>query len=264
MKSTSPAVILTACAVAIALALPLAALAQSADDYALVGAGVRSRPAYDGSASQRADLIPALRYYGRPWFARTTQGILEGGARAQLAPGLALGAQIAYEPGRSASESDFLRDHGVADLDAGASYGLHLEWDKKLGRMPINLLARTRQHTDSDRGAQADFRLTAGIYGEGRLAAGVFTQLTWANAKSARSFYGVTREQSGATRLPAFDPGSGVLFASFGLLGSFDLSRQWVLLGSLEGRRLRGDAARSPLAERTSNHYASASLAYRF
>jgi outer membrane scaffolding protein for murein synthesis (MipA/OmpV family) len=48
------------------------------------------------------------------------------------------------------------------------------------------------------------------------------------------------------------------------LLWGVDLSRQWIVVGNLEARRLHGDAARSPLAERTSNHYASASLAYRF
>jgi outer membrane scaffolding protein for murein synthesis (MipA/OmpV family) len=42
------------------------------------------------------------------------------------------------------------------------------------------------------------------------------------------------------------------------------LSRDWIVVDNLEARRLRGDAARSPLVERASNHYASASLAYRF
>jgi outer membrane scaffolding protein for murein synthesis (MipA/OmpV family) len=37
-----------------------------------------------------------------------------------------------------------------------------------------------------------------------------------------------------------------------------------LLTTSLEGRRLEGDAARSPLAERKSNHYASAGIAYKF
>ncbi|HYQ95286.1 MAG TPA: MipA/OmpV family protein, partial [Burkholderiales bacterium] len=96
-------------ALALPLIVPLAALAQTAlPDYAWIGAGVRTRPAYDGSASQRTDLIPTVRYYGKPWFARTTQGILEGGARMELAQGLNLGAQLAYEGGRLASESDFL------------------------------------------------------------------------------------------------------------------------------------------------------------
>jgi outer membrane scaffolding protein for murein synthesis (MipA/OmpV family) len=63
--------------------------------------------------------------------------------------------------------------------------------------------------------------------------------------------------------LPEFSAGSGWLFAGFGLLWSVDLSRDWTVVGSMESRNLRGDAARSPLAERTSNYYASAGIAYR-
>jgi outer membrane scaffolding protein for murein synthesis (MipA/OmpV family) len=37
-----------------------------------------------------------------------------------------------------------------------------------------------------------------------------------------------------------------------------------MLVGSLNAKTLHGSAARSPLAERTSNAYASAGLAYRF
>jgi MipA family protein len=251
--------------VALGLVLPAAARAQSSsDDYALLGAGVRSRPAYDGSASQHAELIPVVRYYGRPFFARTTQGMLEGGARMELAPGLAFGVQLAYEAGRRASESAFLRDHGVEDLKTGASLGFHLEWDGKLGRSPVNLLLRTRQNADTDRSDQIDFRGTAGIYGSGRVSAGVFAQTTWATAKGTNTLYGITQDQSAATGLPAFQAGSGFLFASLGILGSVDVSRDWVAVWSLEGRRLQGDARRSPLAERTSNYYVSLGLAYRF
>ena len=251
-------------ALTLVLGAPLAALAQSLpQDTVLLGAGVRSRPAYDGSASQRGDLIPVVRYYGRPWFARTTQGVLEGGARLELAPGLNAGAQIAYEAGRLASESDFLRNRSVSDINPGASFGLHIEWDGKLGPAPVSVLARGRQHLDSDRGARADLRVTVGIYGDQRVLAGVFVQGTWANAKSGQSFYGVTQQQSAAT-LPPFDAGSGPLFASIGLLGSIDLSREWLAVGSVEDRRLQGDAARSPFAERTSNFYLSVGLAYRF
>jgi outer membrane scaffolding protein for murein synthesis (MipA/OmpV family) len=235
---------------------PLQVFAQTPppEDYTLIGAGVRTRPAYDGSGSQTTDLIPVLRYYGKPLFARTTQGILEGGARTEIAPGLALGAQLAYEAGRKKSESGFLRERDVPDIDPGASVGAHLEWDTKAGPAPLNILGRVRQNVDRDRGAQADLRLTAGVYGSGSVQAGVFTQATWANRKSNRAYYG----------RPGFDPDGGLLFVSLGLLGSVDLSRHWVLTGSIEGRRLQGDAARSPLAERKSNHYANAGVAYKF
>jgi len=250
-------------ALALLLIAPLAALAQSTlPEYAWIGAGVRTRPAYDGSAAQRTDLIPTVRYYGHPWFVRTTQGILEGGARTELARGLNVGAQLAYEGGRLANESDFLRSNKVPDIDPGASVGLHVEWDQKLGPVPVTLLARGRHFVDSERGAQADLRFTAVVFGGGAVTAAVFVQGTWANSKSNQSFYGITPAQS--TSLPAYTAGSGPLFASGGLLWGVDLSRKWIVVGNLETRRLHGDAARSPLAERTSNHYASASLAYRF
>jgi outer membrane scaffolding protein for murein synthesis (MipA/OmpV family) len=238
-------------ALALLLIAPLAALAQSVlPEYAWIGAGVRTRPAYDGSAAQRTDLIPTVRYYGKPWFARTTQGILEGGVRMELARGFNVGAQLAYEGGRLASESDFLKSNNVPDIKPGASVGLHIEWDQTLGPMPLTLLARGRHFVDGDRGAQADLRFTAGVYGSGAITVGVFVQGTWADSKSNQSFYGMT--------------GSGPLYTSGGLLWGADLSREWIVVGNLEARRLHGDAARSPLVERKSNRYASASLAYRF
>ncbi|MGB5081378.1 MAG: MipA/OmpV family protein [Burkholderiales bacterium] len=250
-------------ALAASLIAPGAVSGQSATpDYAWIGAGVRSRPAYDGSASQHLELIPSVRYYGKPWFARTTQGLLEGGARIELAPGLNLGAQLAYEGGRAMSESGFLRDHTVPDISPGASLGLHLEWDRHLGPMPVTLLARGRHNVDRDRGAQADLRFSAIFFGNDRATIAAFLQGTWASQKSTQTFYGIDPAQT--TGLPAFSAGSGPLFFGGGLLGGVDLSGPWTLLWSLEARRLRGDAARSPLAERASGVYASASVAYRF
>lgn len=248
---------------AFGLIVPLAAFAELSND-SLLGPGLRSRPAYDGSASQRLELVPVVRYFGQPWFARSTQGVLEGGARMEIAPGLHAGAQLAYEPGRKTSESDFLKGHNVSGIDRGASVGLHLEWDHNFGPVPITLLARARQHTDSDLGTQVDLRLSAGVYRSGGVAAGVFTQATWANAKSAGSFYGITPQQSAATGLPAFGAGSGWVFGSVGLLWSIDLSRDWIVVGSMEARRQHGDAAQSPLAQRASNYYVSAGIAYHF
>jgi outer membrane scaffolding protein for murein synthesis (MipA/OmpV family) len=250
-------------AIALGLLMPLGASAELSDET-LLGLGLRSRPAYDGSASQRVEAVPVVRYLGRPWFVRSTQGVLEGGVRIELVPGLHAGAQLAYEPGRKTSDADFLQNHGIPDVDTGASFGVHVEWDHTVGPVPITLLARARQHTGADRGAQLDLRLSAGAYRGGRFGAGVFAQTTWANAKSTGAWYDVTPQSSAASGLPAFRAGGGWLFASFGMLWSVDLSRDWIVVGSLESRHLRGDAAHSPLVESASNYYASAGLAYRF
>ncbi len=231
--------------------ISLPAFAQEeGETYTLIGAGLRLRPAYDGSKSQATEVIPVLRYYGKALFARTTQGILEAGVRTNLAEGLALGAQLAYEAGRRRSESDFLRERGTRNLDPSVSLGIHLEWDVQAGPVPLVLLGRLRQDTDGDRGAQADARITAGVYQDEAVVVGVFTQATWASRKAHRTYY-----ETG---------GSGLLFASLGALASYDFHRDWTLLGSVEARRLRGDAASSPLAERKSSAYASVGLAYRF
>jgi len=248
---------------AVGLIVPLFAFAELSNDTVL-GPGLRSQPAYDGSASQNVEFVPVVRYLGQPWFVRSTQGVLEGGVRMELAPGLHVGAQLAYEPGREASESVFLRNNNVSSINPGVSIGAHLEWDQKIGPVPVTLLVRARQNADFDLGAQVDLRLSAGIFQSGRVAAGLFTQATWANAKSTSSFYAVTPTQSAVTGLPAFAAGGGWLFGSFGLLWSVDLIRNWVVLGSMEARHLQGDAASSPLTERSTNYYVAAGLAYRF
>src|SRR5262245_21179837 len=217
---------------------PAAAFAQDPLGTVL-GGGVRSRPEYDGADKQELQPIPIVRYYGEHVFARTTQGILEGGVRGQILPGLSLGVQIAYEEGNDR-----------VDLDPGASFGIHLEWDTKIGPAPVTLLARGRNHFDSYRGAQTDVRATVGVYGGHGALVAVFGQLTYATSAWVRSYY------------PAGD--GGLLFTPLGVEGAYALSRRWVLLASLHGRRLHGDAAESPITERKTNYFLSASVAYRF
>jgi len=224
-----------ACFLAVGLILSLGAQAQDT----LLGAGVRSRPDYDGSREQQTDFVPVIRYYGRPWFARTTQGVLEAGLRAELDKEFWAGAQLAYEP-----------EFDPAGEGAGLSAGLHLEWDRQVGRVPLNFLLRARQHLDSSLGGQADLRVTAGILARGGLLAGVFGQATWGSENAVASRYGA--------------PDSGLLFTSFGLLASYDLGRRWVLVGGVELRQLYDAARESPLAQKSSNYYATAGIAYRF
>jgi outer membrane scaffolding protein for murein synthesis (MipA/OmpV family) len=257
-RSAFAAALLAAAATA-----PLPALAELSN-YSMIGPGIRSRPAYDGADAQRGEVVPVIRYLGEPWFVRSTQGVLEGGLRTQIVPGLYAGAQLAYEPGRRASESAFLKDRGVSDVDRGASIGAQLEWDHSFGPVPVTLLARVRQHIESDRGAQADLRLSVGVFKSGRVGLGLFTQATWASADATRSLYGITPAESATTGLRAYTPGSGLLFSSVGLLWSIDLTPKWVAVGNFELRHLGHEADRSPLAQRSTNHYLSAGVAYRF
>src|SRR3954447_12743557 len=91
-------------------AAPAAAIAEVSNE-SMIGPGVRWRPAYDGAAAQHTEFVPVIRYLGDRWFIRSTQGVLEGGWRTEVAPGLHVGAQLAYEPGRVPGDSAFLESH---------------------------------------------------------------------------------------------------------------------------------------------------------
>jgi outer membrane scaffolding protein for murein synthesis (MipA/OmpV family) len=220
---------------ALALSLPIPA---GADDIGtLLGAAVRTRPQYDGSDRQTTDLIPVIRYYGPVLFARTTQGFLEGGARKELGKGVYAGAQIGYEV-------------GPRDGDPGASAGAHLEWDTNIGPAPVFFLARYRAHLDSDRGQHVDARVSAGVYDRGGMLLVLFGQATFASEKHLQEYYGVAD--------------SGLLYSSFGLLGSYDLTRQWLLVFGAEARRLGSAADGSAFVQDRTNYYANAGITYRF
>ncbi|OAI52577.1 hypothetical protein AYO46_05290 [Betaproteobacteria bacterium SCGC AG-212-J23] len=223
-------------AILFALALlPLAAVAD--DDYTLIGIGVRTRPEFDGSNSRTVDVVPYLRYYGKTLFARTTQGILEGGARTNIGNEFYAGVQLAYEA-------------GPRNGNPGASLGASLERDVKLGPVPLFFLGRVRQHLDTDHGTQADFRVTMGIYGEDRVQAGIYGQATWASSKFTQAYYGIDE--------------AGLLYTALGFLGSYDLSRSWSLVGGIDARWLSSDMMRSPFVERRTGYYANAGVGYRF
>jgi outer membrane scaffolding protein for murein synthesis (MipA/OmpV family) len=214
------------------------AMAQSdAAQSNFLGAAVRNRPLYDGANQKTTDVVPLVRYARGPWFVRTLPGILEGGARVQVGGGLAAGVQLAHEA-------------GPRDADPGASVGAHLEWNGNAGPMPLNAMVRFRNHLDSDRGRELDARLTAGVYGNHGVRAGIFAGATWANKKHFGSYYDV--------------PASGQLYTSVGALASYQLSAGWLLLGTAEARRLADKPAGSRFVEDRSNTYATIGVAYRF
>lgn len=241
------------------------AFAQDADELdAYVGLGARVRPAYEGADSLRGEAIPFLQMYGEHLFARTTQGILEGGVRSKPAGGVVFGAQLAYEAGRATNESAFLKAHNFEDIYANASVGVHAEADWKIGAMPLNALARYRRNADSDLGAQVDLHLTAGIFSRWGVNAGVFGQFTWSDEKATQKYFGLTPQQSSRTGLPAYSAGAGLRNVAFGFLGSVDLSKRWLVLWQLNASRLEGDARDSPIVQESTNWFVNAGLAYRF
>jgi MltA-interacting protein MipA len=89
---------------------------------------------------------------------------------------------------------------------------------------------RYRQNIKSGLGAQADLRLTAGLFSQGGINAGVFGQLTWSDAKASQSYFGLTPQQAAVSGLPVYSASAGLRFAAVGILGSVDVSTHWLIL----------------------------------
>ena len=217
------------------LAIPTLVIAK--EDYTLIGAAVRTRPEYDGSSERLIDVHPVLRYYGERWFARTTQGVLEGGARWDLRRDFQVGAQLGYE-------------QGPRDKDPGASIGLHAEGDRIFGRVPLNGLVRVRQHLDTDRGTELDLRANVGVFGDYNILAAIFAQSTFASEKHFDSYYGLKE--------------SGLLMTILGIQGAYNFTPRWSLTANLEHRHLSDNAARSPFVQQRHAVYFSTGVSYRF
>lgn len=217
------------------LLAPLEAAAVG-DDVQFLGAGVYSHPKFDGSPIRHNDPIPQINYAGDRWFARTTEGILEGGARWNFGHSAAAGVQAAYEDGP-------LGEH------AGASLGVHAELEGKVGPAPVSSVFRIRQFLSNGKGWEADARVNVGIYEGHGWGLAVYGQATWASEKIFNTFYGLND--------------SGLSFTALGVWGGYAITPKWLFLFSAEERRLSDAVMASPFVERRSGAYGSLGLAYR-
>ena len=248
------------------LSLPSAAFAQDEPAHAknLIGPAVRVEPEYEGSDKSRTKPIPILDYTSGAFFARSTQGILETGARYKVLNNLSIGAQAAFEPGRKAGDSDFLKSRNFEDIDAGASVGVFAEGTYKLGPVPLTGLIRYRQNSDSALGAQVDMQAEAGVFGNQRVRVAVFGRLTYANDKAMQSYFGITPSQSVRSGLPAYEAKAGLRSASFGAKALVTLSQSWSAIIILEAQQLQGKAKDSPIVRDSNGVKGTIGLAYRF
>ncbi len=214
---------------------PLTAAALG-DDVQFIGAGIYSHPKFDGSPIRHDDLIPQINYSAGRWFARTTEGILEGGARWSFGQSAAGGVQLAYEDGPRGEHP-------------GASLGLHAELEGNLGPAPVSAVFRLRQFLTNGQGWESDARANLGIYQGHGFGAALYGQATWASEKIFNNFYAVND--------------SGLLFTALGVWGGYTITPNWLLLFSAETRRLGDTALPSPYVEQRSGFYGSLGIAYR-
>ena len=96
---------------------------------------------------------------------------------------------------------------------------------------------------------------------------GIDLRATSANDKYMDTYFSVDIDNSVRSGLPVYKASAGLKSTTIGFTGSYDLSRQWTLIGRLGLSRLAGDASDSPIVRLRGDTNSTAfglALGYRF
>lgn len=129
---------------------------------------------------------------------------------------------------------------------------------------PVSLTGAVRQAVSSHRGTlvEAGLALPWQLHRHAKLT--LTPGVTWADRRHMQAYFGVTPQQSAASGFAAFDAGAGL--KSQQLVLDFDMafSRHWHVNALLRVQRLAGDAADSPITQRTRQASGMLALRYEF
>lgn len=235
----------------------------------LVGAVLQTGPAYLGSDRNTVSVIPVLSLTKQlqpkqTLFLRTTEGVLETGVNHALTDTVTIGAQLAYEDGRT--KNGFSNGLKFLSINPSLSYGMHLQWERNIGPVPVDVLVRYRKDIDDARGAQVDMRIFAGIYGgeHEKLNLGVFAQRTFADQQAMDTYYGLSAGNASRLQQSSYRPHAGVLNSELGLWGAYHIYPGVYLVGYAERIFLGNQAKNSPLDRNDHIRYFSLGLAFEF
>lgn len=261
---------------AVALAcLCRAAAAQEPEDAPgdtryVLGLSTSFAPEYSGAGRTQLKLRPLWAVqWGRVRISTSRAGSLLGYGADAAGPGASseliatnrwkFGAGLRVDSGRQAADSDKLQ--GLPDVRRTlrgrlyANYKVDDHWD----------LGASLSQDLLNRGGGAFVNLDFGYHDRlgpnttWSTGAGV----TLADATRMRTFYGIEPADAPRAGLPAYRPGGGLQDVHAGIGMTTALTKRWIAFANMGVARLVGDAAASPLTDRTTSVSASAGIAWR-
>jgi outer membrane scaffolding protein for murein synthesis (MipA/OmpV family) len=87
---------------------------------------------------------------------------------------------------------------------------------------------------------------------------------TFANRAYNQTYFGISFAEAARGQTRMYAPGAGIKDVHASVRWNWNLSPSWLLTSTVNVTQLRGDAAKSPLAERKTNAAVITALAYRF
>ena len=223
---------------------------------AAIGAGLTSRPRYQGADSYRVRLVPLalIRYdnlvlgpFGLGWMA-----IHQGGFRA--------GPVLGYEGGRRESADPHL--YGLGDIPSSITGGVFAAYRFA----PFEIAATARQAiTHRNNGLNGFVRFEYHVQGVPHpwdLRIG--THFDFANAVYEQTRFGVSPLQSEQSGLPVFTPGGGLKDVGFRASLTYVSSDHLILRLFADVNRFTADTADSPIVLQRTQRFLGGGIAYHF
>lgn len=234
-------------------------------------AGVAAAPEFEGSRHTRTQPVLGGEVFYRPG---------AGGSVAMGSRGLVLtpwqttagsaSVGLSVDPGRVDNGERKLtpmgRRPGSEDLrglgEVKATALVSASGSLALG--PVSLTGALRQAVSSHRGTLAELGLSMPLKLHRHATLTVSPGVTWADRRHMEAYFGVTPAQSAASGYTAFDAGAGVKSQHLVLDFEMALSRWWYVNAMLRTARLAGDAADSPITQRTRQTSGMLTVRYQF
>ncbi|WGH79731.1 MipA/OmpV family protein [Jannaschia ovalis] len=241
---------LTALIAAMALAIPAAASAQSADGTTILSTqgtgpalgftlrgGVASTPEYFGAPSNELgpDIGFELNYLR---FGNFTIGNPDPLFRPQ---GFGVTGSFRYIGERDDADSPELA--GLNDIDAALELGLGLQYAAD----NYQVFGAVRRGVTGHDGLVGELGADLLLYPTDRLTVTFGPRALWGDDEYASTYFGVTAAEAGASAFTAFAPSGGLMSVGVELGAGYRLNDRWGIEGAISYDKLQNDAAASPI-----------------
>lgn len=211
-----------------------------------VGGAFIATPRYIGGKGTRFLAVPSFDVRYKDWFFANVQ---DGIGLQYESKGLTLSAALAPDF-NNRDPTDSPRLSGLRKVSEAVAVKLKAEYEAE----QLDISATLTSRLGSSRKGGNALELEAGytVLGGSNYFLALGVRVRAVDAQFANNFIGITPQDAAASGRSAFRVGSGV--TNVGPYGQFvyRLDGQWTLISRLALDKLRGQAAKSPLVEKTS------------
>ncbi|BEL87053.1 hypothetical protein SMQE32_37530 [Serratia marcescens] len=260
-------------AAALLFLFPLAGQAQDGEASLTLAGGLAVAPAYEGSSFYSIEPLYQVNagYQNASWgeFSAGSEG-----ARWQfpIAGPVGIALLLNYDAGRD-EEIKTLRGRntrlkGMGKLGGALEAGAELSYQLDPFRAYVKGMQATRKRSYGGEELGHTAYVESGLTGQYPLSEQLTLignlSTTWANSGYQRGYFGVTSQQAQHSAFSAYRPGSGFKDATLTAALNYQWRPNVAFQAGVGVTRLLGDAADSPIVEKTTSGMAFTSASYSF